>query len=286
MSLVFSAEQKQISSIFKAYRNTIDIYTEDEQKDKRFYDLLLKRLLKDTDIKINDIYPLGCRRTVIDSCKKDTSSDRKKIYIVDGDVYIQYDDKEKVPNLYVLDAYCIENFTICEESIGSLLDSLNGGRCPKEKIVKELDYEKCLKNIYKPLIDLFFHYSIMAECGGKYNIKNIAVYIKKDSNAIDEEIINKEINQLKSGIFPICKSEDAFNDLLVRRKNKFSYSINTLLTIVSGKDFLIPFFQLCINKCLKSNVKLPKEAWKYTLAEDCDLKRLENLKNAIITACV
>ena len=37
MGLEFSSEQEQVASIFTAYRNDIDIYTEDENKDKPFY---------------------------------------------------------------------------------------------------------------------------------------------------------------------------------------------------------------------------------------------------------
>ena len=46
MGLEFSSEQEQVASIFTAYRNDIDIYTEDENKDKPFYKKLFIRLLK------------------------------------------------------------------------------------------------------------------------------------------------------------------------------------------------------------------------------------------------
>lgn len=36
MGLEFSAEQEQVASLFTSYRNDIDIYTEDEAKDKAF----------------------------------------------------------------------------------------------------------------------------------------------------------------------------------------------------------------------------------------------------------
>lgn len=37
MGLEFNSEQQQVSSLFTAYRNDVDIYTEDELKDKVFY---------------------------------------------------------------------------------------------------------------------------------------------------------------------------------------------------------------------------------------------------------
>ena len=117
MSLEFSTETRLAASVFKEYRNVIDIYTEDCEKDKEFYIKLLKKLLSNTGIVVNDIHPLGCRRTVIECCQNDTDTRRKKLYIVDGDIYLQYKDKEIIPNLFVLDAYCIENYVVCEKSI-------------------------------------------------------------------------------------------------------------------------------------------------------------------------
>ena len=113
MGIEFSTEVRQAATVFTQYRNTIDIYTEDKEEDKIFYVSLLKRLLAGTDIHIKDVYPLGCRNTVISCCQKDTDAKRRKLYIVDGDIYLQFRDKEKYDGLYVLDAYCIENFMIC-----------------------------------------------------------------------------------------------------------------------------------------------------------------------------
>lgn len=50
MGIDFSTEVRQASTVFTQYRNTINIYTEDCGKDKKFYVTLFKRLLNDTDI--------------------------------------------------------------------------------------------------------------------------------------------------------------------------------------------------------------------------------------------
>ena len=44
----FSLEARQAATVFTEYRNTIDIYTEDCEKDKEFYVKLLKRLLAES----------------------------------------------------------------------------------------------------------------------------------------------------------------------------------------------------------------------------------------------
>ena len=50
--LEYSIEVRQAATVFTEYRNTIDIYTEDCEKDKEFYVKLLKVS------SINSIYPL------------------------------------------------------------------------------------------------------------------------------------------------------------------------------------------------------------------------------------
>ena len=67
MELEFSSEQEHISSFFMAYRNDIDIYTEDEMKDKVFYKKLFSRLLNETGLIVNDVYPLGASEKVIEA---------------------------------------------------------------------------------------------------------------------------------------------------------------------------------------------------------------------------
>ena len=126
MGLEFSSEQEQVASIFTAYRNDIDIYTEDENKDKPFYKKLFIRLLKDSGINIHDVYPLGSSDDVIEACQKDNDVTRKKIYIVDGDIYLMFNPKQVIPNLFVLDAYCMENLVIDEESVCNALCNFHG----------------------------------------------------------------------------------------------------------------------------------------------------------------
>lgn len=107
MGLEFSAEQEQVASLFTAYRNEIDIYTEDQEKDKAFYKKLFTRLLDGSGITISDVYPLGSSQDVIEACQRDTDISRKKLYIVDGDIFIMFSPKPPLQNLFVLDSYCM-----------------------------------------------------------------------------------------------------------------------------------------------------------------------------------
>lgn len=48
MGLTYSEESQALVSVFKEYRNTINIYTEDTEDDKEFYLQLYQRLLNGT----------------------------------------------------------------------------------------------------------------------------------------------------------------------------------------------------------------------------------------------
>ncbi|PJZ79220.1 hypothetical protein [Leptospira meyeri] len=78
--LKYNSDNQRLVSRFFQYRNDIDIYTEDEDKDKEFYKILFKRLLKNT-ININDITPLGSKTNVINRCISEPENGRKKIFI-------------------------------------------------------------------------------------------------------------------------------------------------------------------------------------------------------------
>lgn len=283
MPLEFSTETRQAATVFTEYRNTIDIYTEDCEKDKEFYVKLLKRLMADSDVIINDIHPLGCRRTVIDCCLRDTDSHRKKLYIVDGDIYLQYKEKECVTNLYVLDAYCIENYVISEDAICNLAYIFNA-RDSYDNVKSALNIPQELDKIAEPLIKLFFYYSIQMECTNQFRLLNVDFYMNKTTNTLDNNIINNKIYEIRERLLTSGIPEERIDELLSNRNGLFPYNAQTLLKIVSGKDFLIPYFKYLIKKQLNCSVGLPKEAWKFNLVDKCNIEKLRSLKQAILSA--
>ncbi|MEQ9413306.1 MAG: DUF4435 domain-containing protein, partial [Cyclobacteriaceae bacterium] len=101
---------------FFAYRNDVDIFTEDRVADKEFYKSIFKRLFQGK-IKINDVTPLGCKANVLDAYDtQNPKPKRKQYYIVDGDLdLINGTNRKEEKNLIVLDSYCIENYLINED---------------------------------------------------------------------------------------------------------------------------------------------------------------------------
>lgn len=285
MDLEFNTEQKQVSAVFKQYRNTIDVYTEDKIEDKAFYVNLLKRLTCDTDIEINDVTPLGNKENVIKACKADTDNSRPKIYIVDGDVYLQYQEEEPINHLFRLNAYCIENYVICEDAICNAAYDLNGGRCTKEEIRTKVDFNQTLQSNLA-LINLFFLYSVQVELCKQFHLWHFDSFCNNEKTSVDEGKINNRIDEITNELISSGYSKDAIDRLTEKRKQKFSFSGDTLLTIVSGKDFLIPLFSHIINKKIgDGRIRLPNESWKFQFAKTCNLERLNDLKEAIVKAC-
>ena len=283
MDTEFSTEVKQVAAVFKEYRNSIDIYTEDKEEDKAFYVTLLQRLTQNTDIKINDIHPLGCKADVINACKSDDDRRRHCLYIVDGDIYLQYKTEEPVDNLYRLDSYCIENYVICEESVCQTAYELNGGRFSMDEIKRRINYFGVLMNSLS-LIDLFFWYSIQSELFGEFELRHINAFFNMQSVIVDNQKISTRIEEIKEGLINHSCSLEILEESLIKRKEKFEKSIDSLLKIVSGKDFLIPLFCNVINQRVCS-ISLPKEAWKYHFSKTCNLDGLAGLKDAILSAC-
>lgn len=284
MGLKFTLEQQQISTIFKQYRNSINIYTEDTVDDKEFYIMLLKRLLYDTDIEINDIYPLGSSNDVIEACKKDNDTRFKKIYIVDGDIFLMYQPKKSMNDLFVLDAYCIENLIIDKNAISQCYYNLLGTK-RLEEIQSIIEFEKMMECIKDPIIDLFFNYAISNQYLGYFTLYNIDAFLCSKSLDIDQKKIQDQISSIKRSLIEEqVLTESKYLEEIRTKQSLYSKNIDTLLTIVSGKDFLIPYIRKHCSKKLDFDVHLPRKSWKFHLAKYCDLRKLTKLKTAILNA--
>jgi hypothetical protein len=275
--LELSDEPKRLVSTFLTYRNDIDIYTEDELKDKEFYKVLFNRLL-DNKIRINDITPLGSKKNVIDRCQTEPNNGRKKLFIIDGDVTIIHGkDVSALKHLFVLDAYCIENFVLDNESILQFI-YLHCASKPKEEIEKELNLDVWLSNYANKLVDLFIHFAIVDFFGGKFTLFNAHKFHPKENYS--EELVEADIEKLKVDILLLTTKEN-YDLKYEELKKQWTTCIESLLTIVSGKDYLIPIILFKTQYYKKSKALPSTDEAKFMLAQYCKLDRLSNLKIAI-----
>ncbi len=253
--LELSEEARRLTSTFLSYRNDIDIYTEDEEKDKEFYKVLFKRLIKN-DIIINDITPLGNKDAVKNRCQNEPENGRKKIFIIDGDVSIIHGkDIPVMKNLFVLDAYCIENFLFDQETLIHFI-YLNCATKSKESIIQEVDFEKWLGEYSELFIQLFIHFALANYFGVYYTLYNANKYHirTKDIISFSPELVAADIDQIK---LEILKSVDEETFIFEQKKliEKWTNCLNSLFTVVSGKDYLIPILliRVCL-QCIKSKL--------------------------------
>jgi len=278
--LEYTDESKRLVSTFLAYRNDIDIYTEDEEKDKEFYKVLFSRLIK-PEIKINDVTPLGCKDKVIERCKNEPKTERKKLFIIDGDIALVNGSNVELENLFVLDRYCIENFLIDKESTCNFV-YLNCGTKSKEELTADIEYENWLNQYSESLIQLFIHFAIMNFYGGKFTLYNANKYHSKsgDRYIFDIALVNQDIDSIKAEIIDKY-GEDNYVNKFEELNAKWTNNIENLLTIVSGKDYLIPIL-LIKTQQFKSSKSLPSlEEVKINLVHHFDTNNLRQLKEAI-----
>lgn len=154
MELKFSLSQLEVVPLFKAYRNDIDIFTEDEEEDREFYKVIFNRLLKDTGVRVSDVYPLGTSRAVIEASRGGRCSARPALYLVDGDIFLLYCPKSPTNNLFVLDSYCIENLVVDEKATYETIKTFLGTKSLSE-IKSKFKFSELIDGCKKELIDLF-----------------------------------------------------------------------------------------------------------------------------------
>ncbi|WP_281234302.1 DUF4435 domain-containing protein [Flavobacterium gelatinilyticum] len=279
--IALSEESQRLTSTFRTYRNDVDIYTEDNEKDKEFYKVLFKRLLKN-DLVINDVTPLGCKDIVIKRCNNEPENGRKKIFIVDGDIiFIHGENIPQHENLYVLQGYCIENFLIDKETIVHFL-YMSCGTKSIEKIESELNFNEWLEEYCAIFIDLFIHFALLNYFGGFFTLFNADKYHKKQGKKMvfQIDLVNAEILKLKAEILTLT-TEDKYDLKYKELSDKWNYCIDNLTQIVSGKDYLIPLLLLKAKQFKKSNAMPTLEEIKFSLVHSSNLNKLSDLKKRI-----
>lgn len=271
---------KGLSSLFYTYRNSINIYTEDENKDKKFYTLLFKRLLEGTGIVVNDIHPLGNCEQVIQHCKNDSDTTMPKIYIIDGDIYLMTTPRKAVKHLYVLDAYCMENKVIDEIAYYKLFENLDPYH-ELDEIKEKADYDTMMSEAEEPFMKLQCHMAVCKEIVKHHKGKSAQEVMANGS--ISETKLQRECNKIVNDIVTSSGTDKAEVEKAIKKKMKqYPASRKNLMKYVSGKDYLIVYIDAYTKKRLNAMSGQKKEFWKYHFLKYCDLTPLDGLKNAII----
>jgi hypothetical protein len=161
---------------------------------------------------------------------------------------------------------------------------LNCGTKSKEELAVHIEYENWLNQYSESLIQLFIHFAIINFLGGKFTLFNANKYHKKSGHQyiFDVDLVKQDIENLRSEIIANY-GEENYISKLDELNSKWTNNIENLLTIVSGKDYLIPIL-LIKTQQFRSSKSLPSlEEIKINLVQHFDTNNLRQLKEAIET---
>jgi uncharacterized protein DUF4435 len=277
---------KSARSIFFEPFNEIDVYVEDTAEGyRKIYRELLNKVFEGK-IKIEHVLPLGDRNQVIEECRKNQElGNRKRIYIVDGDLYLINGNDEKsfgLNGLFVLPRYCIENYLIEESAIIEVYYRIDP-ELDRIQIQSQLDFENWISVNENRLVSLFIIYALC----NKYSIKGTVSY-KVSKLFANQGQARGEICEIKnkSRIEELSKTlVDKIGQVRFDQEKKeleeriFKVS-DKMIKFVSGKDYLLPLLIDKVKHFVKGNASTLSV--KIGLAEYCDIKELSELKRFVI----
>jgi len=281
-----SIEAAKAVALFFRYKNDVDVYYEDSN-DEEFYTELMKRLFRNKK-RIRKLISLGSKVNVIEACASDQlDRSRSRLYVVDGDLDLILDSNRKgLKYLHIHDAYCIENLIIEENSVIEVLHDTF--QIPREKLEKALTFTNWLKSIAPNLVDLFLHYAIAYKCN--VGVPNVSLGVdrlcekKKLMKVLNGELVQKEIERIKVEILKSI-SEDEYDQLIYVLRMSWQPSVDILLKIVSGKDYLLPLIHCRMYKIMgKSSNPVSYDSLRIRLLKYGSLRKFSKLKAAILTA--
>lgn len=276
----YNTEVAQLTSVFTQFRNSINIYTEDKDKDKQFYVKLFCRLLEGTEYKVRDVIPLGDCDTVISSCSQDNDP-YPKLYITDGDINLMTSPKNPQSHLFILPRYCIENFVIDKEAFYRVFEELDYLHS-KDEIMSLVDFDAMLDSLKDPFMSLFHYFAVSQNEQGVFILKDSSQFIDKNGE-IDMAKINSEKIFVKHDVCNHTSlTVEQFDEKQDEVEKTYVKTVDNLMIYVSGKDYLLPFSVNYAQKKLGLSIGYKREGWKFQFAKYCDLNPLESLKAAII----
>lgn len=269
--------------VFFRHKNNIDVFIEDNY-DEEFYKVIINRILGN-GYRVSKLISLCGKTNVINACQADQFERKeKRIYIVDGDLELITDgNKYNLKYLFIHRVYCIENYLFDKNSI---IDILHEHLViERNKIEKTLSFENWLKGISQPLIDMFLHYALCKKYSPSSPTISIGVgNLCKQMNKItvlDAIKVNDRIEILKQEIIN-SSTEEIYTEEIYNLRQKWNISVETLLKIVSAKDYLMTLLQFRFQKFHSiKKVKIRNEELRFRLAKTCNLDELKELKRII-----
>jgi|GEM_PF-699852 len=272
---------KSAKSIFFEDFNDIDLYIEDTTVGySKLFSIMFSRLFEGI-YRIERVFPVGDRDSVISQHKQHENNGRPSLYIIDGDLYILTgNDAANQPGLFKLPVYCIENILCDHEAIIDVLDE-EDPVYERTKIAESFDYEEWLSNNCDLLFDLFIEYTISFHANR--TIKTVSFPVRKlvesERGNVSREKIANRIEEIKTESIRILgdhQYQSTRQDLIER----FTNNNKEKLKIVSGKDYLFPLLKMRAKSVVET--KIPDINLKQRIAKRCDLGDLIKAKDYVL----
>ena len=170
--------------------------------------------------------------------------------------------------------------------IATLLFNTNS----RDNLKNKLNFSKWLEYNAEFLIDLFINFSLLRKYGGGPELLNAHSFLSQNGKQtiLDKEKVQKYSLYIRDEIIKSISLEGEINPEIIY---EYDYSVltakwqknnDTLLRIVSAKNYLLPLLQFRINHCVgKGKGLLPTGSFKLFLADKCKLDRLAFIKDKI-----
>jgi hypothetical protein len=262
------------------YKNNIFIFIEDKDQNTRKIMLELIQRAIDKNIKIDRLHSMGGRTEVLEAFER-RNINRTEIYIIDGDLYMLFENHNFQKGLVVFDRYCIENYLLDVNALNELLYQEALTINDKEKLIQNFDYLKWFEKQNVLLVKLFKMYAI--EKFNNLGIETVSFSInllreKEGKNILcscDETLINKRIKDLENAIIDKVGNEKFISDetFIENQINNRNADI-----LVSAKDYILPLIFDRLKK-YANNKLIHNESLKFRLAQMINIEPFkENLK--------
>ncbi len=261
--------------------NDIDVFVEDTTI-RNVYETLLNRMLPE-GIKVQKVFQIGNKESVIHECEKQKNYRRPSLFIIDGDFDSLFNAPlPKFANLYRLNAYCIENLLVTKESVLEIAYNCLPNKT-REELIKILNFDAFVSNFYRllyPLI-LLFVVGYLLDTDLKtvsFNITSLIIQ-KEHSVELSKEKISRKIHVLSHDLMKTFGQKRVLEIRKLAKKG-FSLKIKDNKKYFCGKTYLLPYvFHFLKNKAgYYGNMN----QLKVSMANYCNLNVESGLRNKVI----
>jgi hypothetical protein len=272
---------KSASSVFFEEYNDVDVFIEDTALGyRKIFREIISRAL-DGVFSIEQVFPLGNREQVIEECVRNQEyTGRKRVYIIDGDLYLLNNDTPKINGLFVLPRYCIENFLIDHNAITDLVYE-EDPEMSKGDFINKFNYEEWVENNESYLLELFTIYAICFKYLPQEQTIGFKVskLVSSNSGIVCSEKVTLRINELKSKL--IAKYNEIWlYEEIEKINNYLRHMENKVHKFVSAKDYLLPLLTTRIQSLAKFSCS--NTNFRVRLSMKTDVSELKQIKDYFI----